>query len=214
MHGTYAERCGDVIIWGVAEAPFPNERESGDRCVVHPSADGLLIAAVDGTGHGTEAAAAAKIAAATLEAYTRESPIALVLRCHEQLKGTRGAVMTVAFVHLRDRTLTWLGVGNVEGVLFHAPRQSNTTPNRVLLRAGVIGYRLPALRSEVLPLQPLDTLVIATDGIKPDFEEGLTPDGDPQHIADDILARHRSGTDDALVVVARYLGGSGDRSPA
>jgi phosphoserine phosphatase RsbX len=209
MHGTYAERCEDVIIWGVAGAPFPNERESGDRCVVRPSADGLLIAAVDGTGHGTEAAAAAKIATATLEAHSRESLTALVRRCHEELKGTRGAVMTLAFVHLRARTLTWLGVGNVEGVLFHAAGESNT-PDRALLRAGVLGYRLPALRSEVLALKPLDTLVITTDGIKPDFEEGLTLDRDPQHIANDILARHRSGIDDALVVVARYLGGTGD----
>ena len=115
-----AERYKDVIAWGVAAAPFPNERESGDRYVVQPSGDGLLIAAVDGNGHGAEAAAAAKIAAATLEAHAPESPIALLLRCHEELKGTRGAVMTLAFVDLRDRTLTWLGVGNVEAVLFHA----------------------------------------------------------------------------------------------
>ena len=94
-HGAYAERYREVITWGVADAPFPNERESGDRYVVQPSADGILIAAVDGTGHGTGAVAAAKIAAATLEAHSRESSIALVLRCHEELKGTRGAVMTL-----------------------------------------------------------------------------------------------------------------------
>jgi hypothetical protein len=52
------------------------------------------------------------------------------------------AVMTLAFVHLRDRTLTWLGVGNVEAVLFHRARECTTTPNRALLRAGVIGYLL------------------------------------------------------------------------
>jgi hypothetical protein len=213
-HGIDAEHCGGVVTWGVAEAPFPNQRESGDRCVVQPSADGILIAAVDGTGHGTEAAAAAKIAAATLKAYARESPIALVLRCHEELKGTRGAVMTLAFVDLRDRTLTWLGVGNIEAVLVHRARQFNTTSDRALLRAGVIGYRLPALRAEVLPLKRLDTLIIATDGIKPDFDEGLTLSEDPQHIADGILARHCSGIDDALVVVARYLGGDCERWPA
>ena len=142
--------------------------------MVRPATDGILIAAVDGNGHGAEAAAAAKIAAATLEAFVRESPIALVLRCHEQLKGTRGAVMTLAFVHLRDRTLTWLGVGNVEAVLFRAARETSTAPDRALLRAGVVGYRLPPLRAEILPLKPFDTLIIATDGIKPGFDEGLT----------------------------------------
>jgi hypothetical protein len=62
-------------------------------------------------------------------------------------------------------------------------------------------------------LKPLDTLIIATDGVKPGFDEGLTLDGDPQHIVDGILARHCSGID-ALVVVARYLGGDCERSPA
>lgn len=194
------------MSWAVAEAPFPNERESGDRYVVQPSADGVLFAAVDGTGHGTAAAAAARIAAATLEAFAGESPIALILRCHEELRGTRGAVMTLAFVHLRDRTLTWLGVGNVEAVLFHTDDEDSATAERTLVRAGVIGYRLPALRAEVIPLKPFDTLVMATDGITPDFADRLAVGGDPQRIADHILAKHWKGTDDALVLVARYLG--------
>jgi phosphoserine phosphatase RsbX len=203
--GRHPEPCGDVVSWGVAEASFPNEPESGDRHVVQPSADGVLIAAMDGAGHGAEAAAAAKIAAATLEAFAAESPTALVLRCHEELKRTRGVVMTLAYVHLRDRTLTWLGVGNVEAVLFHADH-ARTRPKRALLCAGVIGYQLPALRAEVIPLKPFDILIMATDGISPDFAEGLALDGDPQHIANHILAGHLKGTDDALVVVARYLG--------
>jgi hypothetical protein len=93
IHSTCAERCRDIITWAVAEAPFPNERESGDRCVVQLSADGILIAAVDGTGHGIEAAAALKIAAATLEAYARESPIAW---CSGVTRSSSGEVMTLA----------------------------------------------------------------------------------------------------------------------
>lgn len=201
------ETSGEVLTWAVAEAPFPNERESGDRYVVQRSANGILIAVVDGIGHGVEAAAAAKIAASTLEAHAWESPIALLLRCHDDLKGTRGAVMTLAFIHRRDRTLTWIGVGNVEAVLFHETGAEPTGPDRALLRSGVIGYRLPTLRAEVLPLTPRDTLVIVTDGIKPDFDRGLKLSGDPQRIAESILAGHQNGLDDALVVVARYLGG-------
>ena len=109
-------------------------------------------------------AAAAAIAVATLEANAAESPIALVLRCHEELKGTRGAVMTLAFVHRRDHTLTWLGVGNVEAALCHAGSGA-APPDHALLRSGVIGYRLPPVRAELLPLKPLDTLIIVTDGI-------------------------------------------------
>jgi len=206
--------AGHVVRWGVAQARFPHERESGDRYVVQPCADGLLLAAVDGTGHGTEAAAAATMAAATLRSFADESPIALVLRCHEELKGTRGAVMTVVFLHLSNRTLTWLGVGNVEAVVCHAIGGKMTTIDRALLRAGVIGYQLPVLRSEMLPLNLHDTVILATDGVKPGFEENLDLTGDPQSIADDILARHGGGVDDALVLVARYLGRDATESPA
>lgn len=214
MTSSTVATSGEVLAWAVAETPFPSERESGDRYVVQQSANGILIAVVDGSGHGAEAAAAAKIAASTLESHAWESPIALLLRCHDDLKGTRGAVMTLAFIHLRDRTLTWIGVGNVEAVLFHELGDGPTRPDRALLRNGVIGYRLPTLRAEVLPLKPRDTLVVVTDGIKPDFDRGLQLNGDPGRIADGILARHHNGLDDAMVVVARYLGGKSERTPA
>ena len=206
--------AGHIVRWGVAQALFPHERESGDRYVVQPCAGGLLLAAVDGTGHGTEAAAAATMAVATLRSFADESPIALVLRCHEELKGTRGAVMTVVFLHLSNRTLTWLGVGNVEAVVCHAIGGKMTTVDRALLRAGVIGYQLPVLRSEMLPLNLHDTVILATDGVKPGFEDTLDLTRDPQSIADDILARHGGGVDDALVLVARYLGRDATESPA
>ena len=197
----------DVLTWAVAEAPFPNERESGDHYVVQSSGDGILIAVVDGAGHGAEAAAAARVATATLQGHAEESPIALLLRCHDELKGTRGVVMTIAFIDLRDRTITWSGVGNVEALLFHGRGVQRSRPDRAMLRNGVLGYRLPAMRAEVLPLKAFDTLVIFTDGIRPGFDEGLVLGDDLQVIANGILTRHFSRGDDALVLVARYLGG-------
>ena len=54
---------------------------------------------------------------------------------------------------------------------------------------------------------PRGTLIFATDGIRGGFAEGLPTDATPQELADHILARHGKGTDDALVLVARYAGG-------
>ena len=48
---------------------------------------------------------------------------------------------------------------------------------------------------------------MATDGIHSGFTAGLAIEQSPQDIADVILARFARGTDDAHVVVARYLGG-------
>jgi len=202
------------VLWAVAEARFPNEPESGDRYLFHPTPDGLLIAVVDGMGHGAEAAAAAKIATATLAAHAHESPIALMLRCHEELKGTRGAVISTAFIDFDDQTLTWAGVGNVEALLFHGRQSPAVQPERLLLRNGILGFRLPPVRGEMLPLTPLDTLIMATDGIDPGFGDAVDLDTDPQVIADGILARHKTGSDDALVVVTHYLGGDCERPTA
>jgi phosphoserine phosphatase RsbX len=204
-------RAGRVMSWGAAEALFPGEAESGDRYVVQPSADGVLIAAVDGAGHGREASEAATSVVGILKKAAAESPISLMLRCHEALRGTRGAVMTLAFADLRDETLAWLGVGNVEAVVFHAGGRAGTAPEHVLLRSGTLGYELPPLRADVIAFKPFDTLIIATDGISPAFADGLALNGDPPQIANHILAAHWRKADDALVVVARFLGGIFDR---
>src|SRR5262249_11473399 len=131
--------------------------------------------------------------------------VALILRCHERLRGTRGAAMTLVSLNLFDRTMTWLGIGNVEAVLCRAGDVDRQESERVLLRAGVIGYRLPLrLKAEVIPLRHCDTLIIATDGVKPEFADDAAIGGDPKQIAARLLQQHNTLRDDALVFVAKY----------
>jgi len=99
-----------------------------------------------------------------------------------------------------------VGVDNIEGVIFHCDSSGRTRTNHVVQRGGVIGHRLPPLRAECLTLLPHDTVILATDGIRPEFADEFVPGDGPQAIADQILARYRKGTDDALVLVGRCLG--------
>jgi hypothetical protein len=113
--------------------------------------------------------------------------------------------MSIASFNVSRGLVTWLGVGNVEGVLL---RRSSTRPVAevsLLLRAGVVGFQLPLLDVEVVPVAAGDTLIFATDGIRSDFARGLARNYPPQTAAEKILARHARATDDALVLVARYL---------
>lgn len=48
---------------------------------------------------------------------------------------------------------------------------------------------------------------MVTDGIRSGFTADLAIASSPQEIAETILARFTKGSDDAHVVVARYLGG-------
>jgi hypothetical protein len=204
--GNEVPKLPPLIEWGVAARPLEGEAESGDLHVVQPFPKGVLVAAVDGLGHGPEAAAAARSAVVTLADYAHEPVISLVKRCHERLIRTRGVVMSLASFNALDNTVTWLGVGNIEGLLLRADVAANPPRENVLLRGGVVGYQLPALHASILFVTRGDVLIFATDGIQSGFVEDVTLSDPPQRIAEDILARRARGTDDALVLVARYLG--------
>jgi len=200
-----AVRTG-LIEWAAAEGTRAGQTESGDRYLVAPTPDGALVAVVDGLGHGAEAADAAKVAVRSLERNAQQRVIPLVRDCHQSLVGTRGAVISVASFTAHDQTMTWLGVGNVEGLLLRALA---TSPRResLLLRGGVVGVHLPTLTAEIVPVTPGDTLILATDGVRSDFSsERLSQQDPPPMLADYILARWGKQDDDALVLVVRYLG--------
>ena len=101
--------------------------------------------------------------------------------------------------------MTWLGVGNVQGVLVRADRK-NGAQETLLLRGGVVGDRLPPLQAAVLPVAKGDLLVFATDGVRTDFTRTLSPLENPQRAADRILKSFSNGSDDALVLAMRITG--------
>jgi serine phosphatase RsbU (regulator of sigma subunit) len=198
-----------MLEWGVATLALPGEAESGDVHLVKPTGSGVLVAVADGLGHGADAAAAARTAISALDRHAGESPVALIQRCHRALHGTRGAVMSVVLVDRSDRSLTWLGVGNVEGVLLYGDGGARRGHRTLVTRGGIVGSELPRLHPETLRVTGGDTLILATDGIREGFAEGLPAEATPQQLADHILTRHGKGTDDALVLVARFVGGAG-----
>ena len=194
------------LEWGVASRPLAGEPESGDSYLVEWFPGGALLAVVDGLGHGPEAVAAARGATAVLAAHAAEPVAALVQRCHEALRGTRGAALSLASFDRAARTLTWLGVGNVAGVLLRPAADGGVASQALLLTGGIVGDRLPPPRPTVVPLPGAATLLLATDGVRGGFAAGLPLDAPPSQLADRVLARHGRATDDALVLVVRYHG--------
>jgi len=176
---------------------------SGDLHVVIEFPDGALVALIDGLGHGSEAAEASRAAAALLERDPAKPIQDLLVRCHEGLRQTRGAVMTLAAFDGPTSTLTWTGVGNVDAVLLRRSGTQAAAP----LRAGVVGFQLPPLRVDTVSLSTGDLVIMATDGIRALYR-GLSMDHGPQELAESILVRYARPDDDAHVVVVRYLGGA------
>jgi negative regulator of sigma-B (phosphoserine phosphatase) len=201
-----AERTArEPVEWSVATRSLGGDAASGDLAVVVPGPGGALVAGIDGVGHGSEAARAARMAGEVVRAAASRDLALLVDRCHAALRGTRGAAISLAFVSA-DGALTWLGVGNVEGRVLSGDPSASRPKCSLALARGIAGHELPVVRTAAVEVRPGDVLVFATDGVDPSFADALTPSGSTRAITERIMARHRKPTDDALVVAVRYLG--------
>jgi len=142
-------------------------------------------------------------AAEVIRHHVEAPPQELLDRCHEALKETRGVVMTLARFKVGAAELEWTGVGNVDARLWHP--SAGGRHDVALVFGGVVGYQVPRVRPSTLSLAPGDLLVMVTDGIDPGFAAALDGGGPAQTVAERVFAAHGKGTDDALVVVVRYL---------
>jgi negative regulator of sigma-B (phosphoserine phosphatase) len=196
-----------MVACAVAIRAFAGQTVCGDAHVIAPFEGGVVIAAIDGLGHGLEAAEAAQTAVGVIARCAGRPVAEILLECHGALKGTRGAALSLASFSSADRTMSWVGVGNVEAVLVRSAGAKQIREH-LLLKGGIVGHNLPAPRPAVLPLEPDDTVILATDGIRPGFATELALQPDLDAIARGILARSGRDEDDALVLVARYSEGA------
>ncbi len=192
--------------WGMSSLTHQGETDSGDKCVVTEFDGGVLVAVIDALGHGNAAAAAAEVAAKTLARHAHESPTMLVSRCHADMRGTRGAAISLASFDWRRHTMTWLGIGNVGGVLMLPQVDSDPRLVSLVVRGGVVGDHLPELRPTLVPFTAGTSLIVATDGVFRDFTEILPSTLPPQRLAERILDGYARHSDDALVLAFRYSG--------
>jgi negative regulator of sigma-B (phosphoserine phosphatase) len=193
----------ELIAWGSACRLYPGEVECGDACLVEPQGSQVLVAVVDGLGHGSPAAAASTAAIAAIRAH-RERGLPEVMRAaHDAMTGTRGAAVTLGRFVADGVEL--LAIGNVAGVVM----RSGGDQRRVPLRGGIVGFRIPSLgQVDRTELQPGDHVVLASDGIRSAFPAHVDRALAPQEIADEILKQCGRDTDDATVFVARFEGES------
>lgn len=194
------------LDWGVASSSKKGEAHSGDAYIIRTVPAGVLVAVVDGLGHGLEAHDAADRVVRLIERSVDVDVSELMRRCHQVLLGTRGAVMSIAEFNNVEHTLTWIGVGNVTGSLLRSEPGSESTREGLLTRGGVVGLQLPSIYPSVKTLARGDVVVLATDGLHPGLADHLSVEAPLQEIADELLAAHATGSDDALIFIGRFMG--------
>ena len=192
--------------FAVAQTAYPGFalEQAGDRHVVEAFEQGVLIAVIDGLGHGSKAAQAGIAAADALRQHPDKSAAWLLEHCNRAIRGTRGAAISVVSIQTRQQQLEWAGVGNVLAILGH-DAADDKRHETLLAQGGVVGFRMPRLRPVRLAVYPYDTLILTTDGIRSGFMEEAPLHAAPQQLADYILEHYQRGTDDALALVARLF---------
>ncbi|MDB5946123.1 MAG: putative anti-sigma regulatory factor, serine/threonine protein kinase [Ramlibacter sp.] len=182
--------------------PKKGQLECGDAWSVRDFGKRQLICIVDGLGHGPLAALAAQRAVSVFTAARPdETPADIVMRAHEQLKDTRGAVMAVLALDRTAGTADYCGVGNIAAAIF----QGNEA-RHLLSVDGTVGYRLRPVRSRQATWGPEAVAILYTDGLSGRWGLAKYPGLLPRHpslIASVLFRDHARDTDDATIVVAR-----------
>jgi phosphoserine phosphatase RsbX len=184
---------------------LPGEGESGDVSAVEFFVGGVLLALIDGLGHGRPAAEVAHQAADLIRKQAGAALDLVIQRCHAELRGSRGVVLSLAQIDFEASMLRWTGIGNVDGLLLQ-PRGAEVQKQALLLRGGVVGSQIPTPRVSSHALLPGDVLIFNSDGIRQGFTQTLSLSATAQQLADGILATHARPNDDALVLVVRWRG--------
>jgi hypothetical protein len=188
-----------MVDVGFVVHALAGETVSGDRVEAVRDETSLLVAVIDGLGHGPPAAAAAAAAGALVTQSPKLPLVELVQRCGRALVGTRGVAMTVVRLDLPTLELTHVGVGNVELVA------ASRVPVRPFSRAGIVGASMPRLSLATYRLEPGDTVAMFSDGVSARFSltDHLVGQRTARELAEDIVRAHGRGTDDACCAVIR-----------
>jgi phosphoserine phosphatase RsbX len=74
------------------------------------------------------------------------------------------------------------------------------------MHSGIVGHHLPKLRPSTIAIQANDVIAMATDEIHSGFEESINVGVPPQQAAEHVLAHCGKSSDDALVLIGRWIG--------
>lgn len=193
------------IKYDVISEPLSGQTVCGDQYLIKECDDAILLAVVDGLGHGEEAYFAAKKAIKTLDEHSNETLEALVILCDQSLLDTRGVAMTIGKIHLNN-ILHYVGIGNISGLCWKRDKNIRIIQQSLLAYNGIVGSHLPSsLEIQKINLSSGDIIILATDGIKRKFEDETPGLRLTEKIAKNIFNNYRNQNDDGLVLVAKLL---------
>jgi len=186
---------------GVVSLEVRGETENGDGWAMRATPDHSFFMVVDGLGHGTFAAEAAREAERVLTDSHSTSAASILRDCHDALKKTRGAAGAIAEISQTKGTLTFAGIGNTSAtVIDHHSRRGIASHN------GTLGHQIHKIQEFTVPWHKDSILIMHSDGLGTKWDLNEYPGLAAKHpsIIAAVLYRdfHRE-RDDVTVMVAK-----------
>jgi anti-sigma regulatory factor (Ser/Thr protein kinase) len=172
---------------------------NGDALLIVENPPQVLLAVLDGLGHGQEAHHASQKAAACIQANSTLPLLTLLEYCHAELRRTRGAVIGLARIDLSRSLLTCAGIGNI------VIRIAGSQKKNYLSAPGILGHACKIAREEQFAFGPRDLFFMHSDGICDRFTEEPWSSSplSVQHLAERIVQEYGKYHDDQSIIVAR-----------
>lgn len=190
--------CGGVCVAKSGE-PVP-----GDGWGIATYRDQVTVLLADGLGHGTEAHQAARLAVDTLQAHSKDEPLALINECHGALARTRGAAVAVAKLVASSQRGSFAGVGNIVARVEGVP-----AGRHLISYNGTVGHTLRKVQELAFPWPDGALLILHSDGLGTHWDLSTYPGLAARHpglIAAVLYRDYDRGRDDVSVVVLRNRG--------
>jgi negative regulator of sigma-B (phosphoserine phosphatase) len=192
-----------VVEIKIAVVSFPLQPDyGGDAYLVKKLADKILIAVIDGLGHGRMAYEAASRTLELLADNNDPELDKLLENIHKALISTVGVVIGLALVDQQTQQITFTGIGNIIVKLI----SRKTT--EIFLPAGILGYQTNNSFQRVIAFSPDDILLMHTDGIADNYNlHSFSPLtlSSPVQIVRTLMSGYRRPSDDALILAASEL---------
>jgi phosphoserine phosphatase RsbX len=174
--------------------PMIGERVNGDAVVVRDEGAVLLLAVIDGLGHGPIAAQAAQVAIGALATQSLQDSVLMIAKnLHDRLRGTRGVAATLCLV--RGQSVEVCAIGNVQ-------LSSSNATIPLVLSPGVLGTRVAKFHVCQGKLKPGARLALFSDGISTRVALDEVRKLPPQEACRYVFERFRKKEDDATILIA------------
>jgi len=177
--------------------PYKGLSICGDSFVIEERDGTVLAAVVDGLGHGYESSVAAERATEIIRELADQSVDAILRRCHQELRVTRGAAVGLLKVDTAGEG-EFCGIGNIEvqALNGHAPS--------VFCLAGIVGHNMRSSKVMRVTMRPGDIYCLMSDGVSTRGNLKSCLPGPPETVARRIVEHWGQDHDDATALIVGF----------